>query len=152
MRLCVNDAIKKHLFIMFFYFTFTLIMQSYKSTLVKLATFIIAMQILNLSIDSPNTQADNYNNTNDSFNYIDTYVEYFLEVIMKYENAVPETGKRHQKELQLHKLYRVICDNVKVPENYLLFDQRIEKKYFDHTGYYVYQFIKEITPPPKHFC
>ena len=124
-------------------------MQLAKRGITKLAAIIIAFQIMNVSIDSPNAKQDNI--TTDNFNYIDTYVEYVAEIVMKHENAIPESGKRQQKQLP-HKMYQVICDPVKEPDNCHPFYWREQKIFFNYSDQYAYQFIKEISPPPEFSC
>ena len=123
------------------------IMQLVKRGITKLTALIIAFQVLNMSIDSPNAKQDNSIAT-DNFNYIDTYVEYVAEIVMKYENAIPESGKRQQKQMP-HKTYQVICEEVKEPANTLAFYWCQQKIFFNYCDQYAYQFIKEISPPPK---
>ena len=101
---------------------------------------------MNMSIDSPNVPPDNPVTTG-SFNYIDTYIEYVVEVVMKYDNAIPEPNKRHQKFFH-HKLFQVICEYVRQPGNYLSVHWK-EKVFLNYSDKYAYQFIKEISPPPE---
>ena len=122
-------------------------MQLPKFGITKFTAFIIALQVLNMSIDSPNATQDN-STTTDNFNYIDTYVEYVAEIVMKYDNAIPEAGKRQQKQMP-HKTYQVICEQVKETANNFALYWREQKIFFDYCDQYTYQFIKEISPPPK---
>ena len=124
----------------------------HKSGLINFLVFIIAFQVLNMSIDSANASRDNYYKTPDNFNYIDTYVEYFSEVICKNDNAIPEPGKRHQKQWQQHKLQQVICDNMRGISKVVISFQVLRNTFFYHHNKYAYQFIKEISPPPKFSC
>lgn len=123
-------------------------MQLYKSKFIKLIVFVVAFQILNMSIDVPSAQADN--NASTGFNYIDTYAEYVTEVLMKFENAIPESGQHQQKELQQHKFFPVIQEM----HFATLLQQFIssEKIYLDNHEEYAFQFIKEINSPPKFSC
>ena len=127
-------------------------MRIHKSRLINFLVLIIAFQVLNMSIDSPNASQDNYYKTPDNFNYIDTYVEYISEVICKHENAIPEPGKEHQKQWQQHKLQYIICDNIRSTNKDVISCQVLRKPFFNHHDKYAYQFSKEITPPPKFFC
>lgn len=102
-----------------------------------------------MSIDSPVVQNDSFSRTSRGFNYIDSYVEYIAEVIMKYENAIPEAGKRQQKELQQHKLLLLICNNLNSPFTIILFLQSPSNIYFSKNDDYAYRFIKEINAPPE---
>lgn len=127
-------------------------MELYKKILIKSTAFIIAFQILNMSIDSPNARGNNYYKGADNFNYIDTYIEYVSEVILNYENAIPESGKTHQKQWQQHKLYQVICDTMRYRNDFALYYPDVKEVFFTYNDTYAYQFIKEISPPPKSIC
>jgi hypothetical protein len=124
--------------------------QLYKNnSIIRLLTFITALQILNLSIDAPGTQMANYSARHDNFNYIDSYIEFVAEIILKYDNAVPESNHRQQKELLQHKQFVVICDTAE-PVIVPLFYPDAGKIHFAYSDKYFYQFIKEINPPPKY--
>jgi hypothetical protein len=106
--------------------------------------FVIALQVLNMSIDVPSAQS---NVSSHDFNYIDTYVEYIAEVILKYKNAIPESKHRHQRELQLHKHIQVICEAFQITAIDKLYNL-IRKPYGNYSDKYASTFIKEIHPPP----
>ncbi|MEO5783536.1 MAG: hypothetical protein ABIQ07_09710 [Ginsengibacter sp.] len=125
-------------------------MLSHKSRLINFLVLIISFQVLNMSIDSPNARRDSYYKAPDNFNYIDTYVEYISEVLCKRENAIPEPGKRHQKQWH-HKLQQVICDNL-YTNKVVISSQVLRNTFFNLHDKYAYQFSKEITPPPKPSC
>jgi hypothetical protein len=122
-----------------------------KTRLIKLSAFIIALQILNMSIESPNAANNSYT-TPSNFNYIETYIEYIAEVVFKHENAFPESGKNHPKHWQQHKLYQVICENAVGINNYTTFYRLVQNVFFNGHDKYAYLFIKDISPPPKFFC
>ena len=122
----------------------------HKTRLIKFSALIIAIQVLNMSIDSANAIQDNHYNIPGNFNYIDTYVEYISEVICKHENTIPEQGKRHQKQWH-HKLQQVICDNLRSTNKVVISSQVLRNIFFNLHDNYAYQFSKEITPPPKKF-
>jgi hypothetical protein len=104
-----------------------------------------------MSIDMPIAQADR-NTGVTNFNYIDCYVEYVVEVVMKYDNAIPEPHTRHQKEPQQHRHFQVIYQLAKdLPVvNSATYESRHDV-YFIHSDKHAYQFIKEINPPPPKF-
>src|SRR4051812_15206832 len=103
-----------------------------------------------MSIDAPSAQkADT---AYGDFNYIDSYVEYISEVILKYENAIPETKNRQNKELQLHKHIEVICQAVKLPKTLALASGSVQKIYPGYSDKYACRFVKEINPPPPKIC
>ena len=100
-----------------------------------------------MSIDAPAAQMSVSNGSSDDFNYIDTYVEYIAEVILKYDNAIPESKDRQQKELQQHKQFEVVFQKIGFPAiSYI--EPITEKRFLSFTDKYAYQFIKEINPPP----
>ncbi|HVZ95901.1 MAG TPA: hypothetical protein VG847_03440 [Chitinophagaceae bacterium] len=104
-----------------------------------------------MSIDSPNAQLPLNAPNADNFNYIDTYVEFVAEVILKHENAIPETGNRPQKEWQMQKQFELVCQKI-VPITIHFFASPSKKIYCHFTDSYAYQFIKEINPPPPKAC
>src|ERR1035437_1152720 len=114
-------------------------MRYFQNHICRLIAFVIALQILNMSIDSPNAQMPANAANADDFNYIDTYVEYIAEVILKYDNAIPESKDRQQKELQMQKQFELVFQKI----------EPITISFFDK---YAYQFIKEINPPPPKAC
>jgi len=123
-------------------------MRLQKIILSKLVYFVIALQVLNMSIDSPN--AITYKSSDD-INYIDTYVEYIAEVLLKYHNVIPEAAKKQHKQLH-HKACQLICSNIRQAVNYFSFNWQQNKTFLSYTDQYAYQFSKEISPPPKFSC
>lgn len=119
----------------------------FKNNISRFIAFVIAVQILNMSIDAPSAQKQVGKDKADNFNYIDSYVEYITEVILKYENAIPESKNRQQKELQQHKQFEVAFQ--KISPIIINFFESIPKKIFSNfSNKYAFQFIKEINPPP----
>ncbi len=108
----------------------------------------IALQILNMSIDI--TAAQSNTASSGDYNYIDTYIEYIAEIILKYENAIPESKHRGQKELQSHKQLQVICQSLSVSSYASLPGESLLKVYPGYINKYACEFIKEVNlPPPK---
>jgi hypothetical protein len=104
-----------------------------------------------MSIDSPNAQMPANAANADDFNYIDTYVEYIAEVILKYDNAIPESKDRQQKELQMQKQFELAFQKIE-PITISFFEKIIKKRFINFSDKYAYQFIKEINPPPPKAC
>ena len=100
-----------------------------------------------MSIDAPSAQMQPGNSSSDTFNYMDSYVEYIAEVILKYENAIPESKDRQQKELQLQKQFELVFQKIE-PITISFFDEITKKQFSNFSDKYAYQFIKEINPPP----
>lgn len=115
------------------------------SVLILLVT---AFQLLNMSIGVPVVQINNKGGSGE-FNYVDTYVEFIAEVLMQYENAIPEQKHRQHRELQMHKQVQVICQQVEIilqSGSHPLTDL---KDYPAYTNNYRYKATKEINHPPS---
>ena len=83
----------------------------------------------------------------DSFNYIDTFVEYIAEVVLKYDNAIPESNSREHKELQSYKYTEYLVQKYEPVLNFLWTENLVSRP--RHTSdKYAFQFVKEINPPP----
>lgn len=126
-------------------------MRYFQNHICRLIAFVIALQILNMSIDSPSAQMPANAANADDFNYIDTYVEYIAEVILKYDNAIPESKDRQQKELQMQKQFELVFQKIE-PITISFFEKIIKKRFINFSDKYAYQFIKEINPPPPKAC
>jgi hypothetical protein len=100
-----------------------------------------------MSIDSPSAQMPPNASGADNFNYIDTYVEFVAEVILKYTNAIPETKNRPQKEWQMQKQFELVFQKIE-PVTISFFEEKTEKCFLNSSDKYAYLFIKEINPPP----
>ena len=100
-----------------------------------------------MSIDAPSAEMSGSRNISINFNYIDTFVEYVAEVILKYDNAIPESKDRQQKELQQHKQFVLVSEKTECLSGcfYPVILTPLPRSYADR---YAYQFIKEINPPP----
>jgi len=110
--------------------------------------FIIAVQILNISIDNPSVQLPS---SGGEFNYIDSYVEYVAEVVLKYENAIPESKSRQQKDMQIHKHIQVICQALKLPLTTAPEMVLLKNLYPYYLQGYAYRYFQKINPPPPKF-
>lgn len=100
-----------------------------------------------MSIDAPAADLHTGHDSDKNFNYIDTFVEYIAEVVLKYDNAIPESKDRQQKELQLHKQFQIVIQNVYTPTVIMWTEitSHSRKNFLDQ---YAYQYIQEINPPP----
>jgi hypothetical protein len=126
-------------------------MTHFRIHIAKLLTFIVALQILNLSIfmqdfDPLNTHPQ----TIGEINEINSIVEYVAEVVLDHENALPEYEQENteHKDLQSHK---------HMPIKLITFDElvtEITPPVFKRTFHYplndsrTFVLSKEITPPP----
>ena len=119
----------------------------FKNNISRFIAFVIAVQILNMSIDAPVAQMFPGNCKTDTFNYIDTYIEYIAEVILKYENAIPESKDRQQKELQQHKQFEVAYQKIS-PITISFSEAKTKAIFLNFSDKYAFQFIREINPPP----
>ncbi len=123
----------------------------FQNNIYKFFAFVVAIQILNMSIDSPNAQMPSYAQNAENFNYIDTYVEFIVEDVLKYDNAIPETKNRQQKEWQMQKQFELVFQKIE-PINISFSPQTIKRQFVDYSDKYAFQFIKEINPPPPKVC
>ena len=122
-------------------------MKRFRFYIGRFFVIVIAMQILNMSIDSPTAQMTVMQGQTDNFNYIDTYVEFIVEVILKYDNAIPESKSREHKELQQYKYTEYIVQRYNAALNFVWTENLVNRP--RHTSdKYAYQFVKEINPPP----
>ena len=122
-------------------------MRYFRNYIGRFFTLLIALQILNMSIDSPSAQMPSYIPNAENFNYIDTYVEFVVEDILKYDNAIPETKNRQQKEWQMQKQFELVFQKIE-PITVSFFEEKAEKRFLNSSDKYAYLFIKEINPPP----
>ena len=100
-----------------------------------------------MSIDSPNAQMPSYIPNAENFNYIDTYVEFIVEDILKYDNAIPETKDRQQKEWQMQKQFELVFQKIETISVPFPIEKK-KKSFVRFSDKYAFQFIKEINPPP----
>ena len=100
-----------------------------------------------MSIDSPSAQMPPNAQNSDDFNYIDTYVEFIAEVVLKYDNAIPETKNREKKEMQMQKQFELVFQKIESLK-FTFFQDVLNKPVINFNDQYAYQFIKEINPPP----
>lgn len=122
-------------------------MRYFQNHISRFVAFVIAFQILNMSIDSPSAQMPAAIPNADDFNYIDTYVEFVTEVILKYDNAIPETKNREQKELQMQKQFELVFQKIE-PITISFSSLEIKNQFISYGDKYTFQFINEINPPP----
>ena len=125
--------------------------EHFKHKIYRLFAFVVALQILNMSIDSPSAQMPTNIPNSDDFNYIDTYIEFVAEVVLKYENAIPETKNRQQKEWQLQKQFELVFQKIE-PITVSFCPKKIQTLFASYSDKYAFQFIKEINPPPPKGC
>ncbi|MEP6616069.1 MAG: hypothetical protein ABJA57_05790 [Ginsengibacter sp.] len=124
-------------------------MQFFRKNIInKLFLFVTALQVLNISIDAPGAQLSTQADHHEKFNYIDSYVEFVAEIVLKYENAIPESHNRQQKELQQHKQLQVICENAET-QGSKTFSPPPCNFFIAYSNKYAYRFIKEIKSPPR---
>ena len=124
----------------------------FRHKIYRFFALVVALQILNMSIDSPSAQMPANAPNHDSFNYIDTYVEFVAEVVLKYENAIPETKNRQQKEWQMQKQFELVFQKIETITIPFYSKKEIQTSFISYSDKYAFQFIKEINPPPPKGC
>lgn len=130
---------------------FFIVLDHFRNKIYHFFALVVALQILNMSIDSPSAQMPANAPNADNFNYIDTYVEFVAEVVLKYENAIPETKNRQQKEWQLQKQFELVFQKLE-PITVAFYPEKIKTYFASYSDKYAFQFIKEINPPPPKAC
>lgn len=126
-------------------------MTGIKLHIARLLIFIVAMQILNLSIYMQDFEPlKTHRHTIGEINEINSIVEYVAEVVLQHKGALPEYKQQNNDHnaLQLHK---------HAPVKMITFDDLQPKRAFDvarctyiHPLNETYQFLffREINPPP----
>jgi hypothetical protein len=126
-------------------------MRKLKLHIAKIFAFVVAVQILNLSIYTQDFQPLlQPSNSIGEFNEFNSVVEYVAEVVLDHENALPEYNNTYNahKDLQAHKHVTVKmldCDLL-TTEPVAIQDGRT----YIHPlkDDYRFLFYKEINPPP----
>lgn len=123
-------------------------MQDLRKHITRVIVFLLALQVLNLSVYAPGfKQLYSTNNTEATTNITETTVEYVVEVIMGIKNAIPEQ-LQHHKDLHFHKQisFKTEC----TPFFYHLPDLQVKsgKAAISLQDAYDYLFLQEINPPP----
>lgn len=114
--------------------------------------FIVALQILNMSIDCPSARMPSYVSNAASFNYIDTFVEFIVEDVLKYDNAIPESKDRQHKEWQMQKQLELVCQQIEPLNITPVYSGKNKKNYIAFNNKYSFRYINEINPPPPKRC
>jgi len=120
---------------------------NWKIFFAKFITFIVALQILNVSIYAQDIYMPAQRNVLNYSNEINSITEYVGEVVLKHNNAFPEYPNDGHKEMQFlkHMDLNVFSFNYSkaqpTPKIYTeyLFPNKID---------YNFLFFKEINPPP----
>jgi hypothetical protein len=120
---------------------------NWKIFFAKFITFIVALQILNVSIYAQDIDMLQQRNVLSYSNEINSITEYVSEVILKHSNAFPEYPNDGHKEMQFSK---------HIDLNLFSFHhfkaQPTPKAYIEylypHKIDYNFLFFKEINPPP----
>jgi hypothetical protein len=126
-------------------------MAKVKLHIARFFAFVVALQILNMSIYTQDFQPlVQHSHTIGDINEINSFVEYVAEVVLDYKDALPEYQHyyNNHKELQLHKHISVKLISLE--------QESTEKLVLDNTRRYRpslkesydYLYYKEINPPP----
>jgi hypothetical protein len=115
----------------------------------KLFVALIALQIINLSIDSVEFQPIQNEITFGDFNYINSLTEYVSEIILGHTNAFPEFQKESsssKSQLVKHLSLKLFSSEFSIAvartyDNAIQYIVPLKEKYS-------FLFYKEINPPP----
>jgi len=119
-----------------------------KNIVAKFLLLVVALQVLNFSMDSIDFHPHKHRNTISDFNYLNSMVEYFDEIILGNKDAFPEYCKHNARESQNIKHFDVkICQQLTVkliPLQYVK-DNTYRRS---RNEFFTLLIIREITPPP----
>ena len=123
-------------------------MRNLRIYIARFFAFVVAIQVLNLSIDAQAFQSLESNHSIHYFNEINSFVEYFAVLVSGDKNALPEYKKSTHEKLQVHKhitIKHITLDQKNAHED----DDLIAAKFrAPEPENYAYFFYKEINPPP----
>ena len=127
-------------------------MRKLKLYIAKLLAFVVALQILNLSIYTQDFQPIlQPSNSIGEFNEYNSVIEYVAEVVLDQDNAVPEYQNNAfsaHKDLQMHKhvtVKMIDCDLYAATPVTIADERNHVSPIADD---YHFLFFKEINPPP----
>lgn len=113
----------------------------------KCVTFIVALQILNVSIYAQDVSWLQQEQTLSYNNEINSVAEYIGEVILKHTNAFPEYPNDGHKQMQFSKHIDL---NIFVFQPFVIDASpgTFANYLYPHNTDYSFLFFKEINPPP----
>jgi hypothetical protein len=117
-------------------------------TISRLFLLIMALQIMNVSIDAIDFKPFESNLVLTEFNDQNTITEYVAEILLGYKNLFPESKTKVQKQTQQQKH---ICIKLINCSPYTFNNQAIKanpSQGYPYTENYAYLFLNEINPPP----
>lgn len=123
---------------------------AFKHIILRCLVFFMAIQVLNFSIDSVEFHPLSCANTVGDFNYMNSMVEYFSEIVMGNTNAFPEynqkntSGSQNIKHVNI-KIYKPVDLSFTINHEYL----PVISYGFTLDESYSFLFSKEINPPPQ---
>lgn len=120
-----------------------------KHIAIKFFWFLMALHILNLSVDSPDPRPD-YIPEDLSFNDMESIVEIVLEQMLDIEDAVPETDDDDTSRSLLVKTnFQPVYYQQQIDIQFKFDGQiAISNKSFFYYNAYSEQFHSEVVPPP----
>jgi len=120
-----------------------------KHIILRCFVFLMALQVLNLSIDAVEFHPFISAKTVGNFNYMNSMMEYFSEIVMGHQNAFPEydqkstNGSQNIKHIDM-KIYKPVDLSFTIIHQH----QPVVSYNFPLDESYSYLFAKEINPPP----
>ena len=120
---------------------------NWKLFFAKFITFIVALQILNVSIYAQDIDMLQQRNILNYSNEINSITEYVSEVVLKHSNAFPEYPNDGHKEMQFSKhidLNLFSVQHFKAQPSTKVYTEYL----YPHKIDYDFLFFKEINPPP----
>jgi len=124
-----------------------------KQIATKIFIALMALQIINLSIDSVEFQPIEATITIGDFNYLNSMTEYVSEVIMGIKDAFPEfQNQSSSSKSQIVKHLSIkLFENNSIVQAPSIFKQNNSYS-VPLKEAYNYLFLREINPPPPKYC
>ncbi len=122
---------------------------SIKNIIAKFLVAIIALQIINLSIDSTDFQPISSNITLGDFNYINSLTEYVSEIVLGNKDAFPEyQNESSSSKAQLVKHLSIKLSQPTTVVDIINISEELHSFIVPLNESYSFAFYKEINPPP----
>ena len=129
-------------------------MKNFKKHINRFIILILAIQIMNLSIDARPENEVLLKNSSKDMNRIDNAVEYVFEIVLNDKDAIPEntTGPKDERvPVQFHKgeIFKAVAYTDLPSYTPVVTETAIVR--LPHIQGYFYQYCTEINPPPPKF-
>lgn len=118
----------------------------------KFFTLIVALQILNLSIDVQNHNLTLKTTDIAQFNEMNSVVEFIGEKMLNHDNAFPENPKGSHKDVQFNKHTDIKISYSPARITLSNVNNDCTPFQFPVSEQYKFLYFREINPPPPKYC